>query len=225
MSATLKRAIDRMVEEAIRRILPTVMNEVLIATVARGTSGIVSEDRPVRPRKPTRKRRAPVREQKASQRKQRQGRRSPSDLRDLLALDESAGAEFYGDPRASYEPRDPGELEERERPSAIAKRIQALPPALQGLAEGMDLEDDGGEMWGANEHDSTTIQPSAPGEIRNIDAAARDLGIDFSQMKAVIGATTKAKRATHEDAQARMQFEQARLQRLREQLDGGKKLE
>lgn len=43
MSQKLKETIDRMVEDAIRRILPGVMNEVLLKTIA--NSGVIHEAR------------------------------------------------------------------------------------------------------------------------------------------------------------------------------------
>jgi hypothetical protein len=217
----LRRAIDRMVEDAIRRILPEVMNEVLVATIARGTAGVVAEERPRRkPPKRQQQRRAPVREQRTAV--PQRGRKAPPkrkvDLSDLL--DESVGAEFYENPRAVYtdEPN-PAEVP----PSQDTNRIRDLPPDLQELAEGMDLDDDNGEMWGADEHDSGLAAPSAP-EIRNISEAARAAGVDFSRMKAVIGRTATRK-PDADDLKARTQFEQARLNRMRVQLNDGKPIE
>jgi hypothetical protein len=216
----LRKTIDRMVEDAIRRILPAVMNEVLVATIARGTAGIVSEERPKR-RQPPKKRRGPVREQKA--RPTRTAPRRRVDLGDIL--DESAGAEFYRDPRALMAD-EPTELDD-ESPinEEVSSRIQSLPAELRGLAEQTAADDDGGEMWGDDEHDSSeSIAPAAP-EIRNINEAARVAGVDFSRMRAVIGKTSPPKRADPEDVRARAQFEQARLKRMRERLNDGKPIE
>lgn len=216
----LRRMIDRMVEDAIRRILPEVMNEVLVATIARGTAGVVSEERPKRRPPKRQQRRTPVREQKAVP--PRRGQKAPPkrrvDLTDLL--DESVGAEFYQDPRSVYADK-PSAAE--LPPSQAANRIRDLPPDLQELAEGMDLDDDDGEMWGADEHDSGLAAPSAP-EIKNINEAAKVAGVDFSRMRAVIGKTTARKPAA-EDLRAQAQFEQARLNRMRVQLNNGKPIE
>lgn len=229
MSANLKRAIDRMVEDAIRRILPGVMNEVLVATIARGTAGLVSEERPQRPRKVPKKRK-PVREARQPQRRTapQPKKRRPADLSDLLTLDESAGAEFYQDPRSINESQVDDDVEEYDDEPAeapIARRIEALPPELRGLAEGLDLDDDGGEMWGDGEHDSGMPSTPAIGEIRNINEAAKHVGIDFSRMKSLIGKTSPVKRVDQEDARANAQFEAARLKRMREKLNGGKPVE
>ena len=207
-SGNLKRVIDQMVEQAIRRILPTVMNEVLIETIARGTSSIASEGRQVRPRKPIKKKRV-VRERR--QVRSPSPRKTRDDLREMLRVDQSAGAEFYGD--VADEPTRDHEIE-----SPVARRIDSLPPQLRSLAEGMQLDDDPGEMWGSDEF---APEPAAiPGEIRNIDAAARSVGIDFSQMKAVVEATKPKRRVDDEDLRAKAQFDQLRLQRMRDKLDG-----
>lgn len=226
MSDKLKRAIDRMVEDAIRRILPGVMNEVLVATIARGTSSIVSEERPTRPRKLPKKRK-PVREARQPRRLAPAAKKRRGDLSDLLSLDESAGAEFYQDPRALQESQGYDEEEADEEPdeAPAARRIQALPPELRGLAEGLDLEDDGGEMWGEGEHDSGAHSAPQVGEIRNISEAAKHVGIDFGRMKSLIGKTSPAKRIDQEDVRANAQFEAARLKRMREKLNGGKPVE
>lgn len=218
-AATLKRAIDRMVEDAIRRILPAVMNEVLVATIARGTAGVVSEER-VRPRKQARKKR-PVREQVVARPKTRpQPKRDPrSVLSDLL--DESAGSEFYGSGEAADNLMDE---DDNPAPSSMAQRIGSLPPEIRGLAEGLELDGDGGEMWGT-EHDSGDTSRPVIGEIRNIENAAQHAGIDFSRMKAVIGATSPRKPMALDDTANRVQFEQARLKRMRERLNDGKPVE
>jgi len=226
VSASLKRAIDRMVEDAIRRILPGVMNEVLVATIARGTSEIVSERRSQRPRKVPKKRKV-VREQRASRRDPPQSLpQRKVDLSDIL--DESVGAEFYHDPRslrAEPEPIDDRiDHDEDDLPEPIAQRIQSLPPELQSLAEGIVLDDDGGEMWGANEHDSGT-PGVAIDEVRDLGSAAKRAGMDFSRMKGLINATSPSKKVDRADAQAKAQFEAGRIKRMRELLNGGKPVE
>lgn len=204
----IRSTIDRMVEESIRRILPAVMNEVLVATVARGISeSVPSPERSPR-RKPPKKRR-PVREQ----RRVSVPRKAREELGDLLTGDSTAGTEFYG---TQTDGDESGE-------DPIAKRIESLPPELRGLAEDIDMGDDGGEMWGDGEFDSSP--GPVPGEIRNISEAARTAGIDFSRMKAVIGATAPpVSKVDGKDLAARAQFEEARLKRMRERLNGGKPL-
>lgn len=225
MSANLKRVIDRMVEDSIRRILPAVMNEVLVATIARGTAQVVSEERPVRGRKPPKKRKV-VREQRIA--RQVSAKKPGSRKTDLSEiLDESAGSEFYQDPRALYANDDrESEIMHEETDtdeSPISQRIQTLPPELRSLAEGINLDDDGGEMWG-NEHDSGA--PATPtNDVRDIGSAARAAGIDFSRMKGLINATSPAKKVDRDDIKARAQFENARIKRMREQLNGGKPVE
>lgn len=211
MSKNLKETIDKMVEDSIRRILPQVMNEVLLKTIA--NSQVIHEARSgvADPRFASK----PVQQPKQAQRKQAR----PSSLSQLL--DESAGADFYQDPReamrqATYEEPPPP-------PKAIAQRIQTLPPALQGLAEGIELDDDGGEMW-ESEHGDSAVVPTA-GMGPPVEKAAAALGLDFSRMAKAINVTEKKKRVDAEDKAANAQFEQARLKRMREQLNGGKPLE
>lgn len=211
----LRRTIDRMVEDAIRRILPGVMNEVLVTTIARGTAPVVTEERPRRRVPKQGQKRAPGREQRTAPKRQKASPKRRVDLTDLL--DESVGAEFYQDPRSLYA----DEPSPADQPPSRAK-IKDLPPDLQELAEGIDLDDDNGEMWGDNEHDSGAA-PVAP-EIKNINEAAKVAGVDFSRMRAVIGKTT-AKKPAAEDLRAQTQFEQARLQRMRVKLNDGKPIE
>jgi hypothetical protein len=218
----LKRAIDRMVEDSIRRILPSVMNEVLIKTIA--SSGVMTERAPVRTTTPQ----AP-RKVKAPQPKRR------VELSDLL--DPMAGADFYEDPRNAYRQQPVQESFEQEddpeeEAPPITRRLTALPPALQELAEGMTLDDDDGEMWGADEHDSVPMNESTgpgivtdPTPIRDVNRAAKAVGIDFSRMKNVIAQTTPPKRVDREDAAAEEQFQRQRLRMMREKLNGGKSVE
>ncbi|HEU5118681.1 MAG TPA: hypothetical protein VFT74_18955 [Isosphaeraceae bacterium] len=233
-----------MVEDSIRRILPTVMNEVLLRTIS--DSGMLAEGRPARPRKM--KRRRPVREARAPQPQARRpgppkkgGRRKLDEILDGIR-DPGNGADFYQDPRAlmmeSAEPEyaEPDDEEYEEEPpppprkKAAEARVSALPPELRGLVEGMDLDgEDSDEMWGANEHDSAPMleaaTPTDPSPIRDVNRAAQAAGVDFSRMKSVIAATSPAKvdrRQAAEDARARQQFEQARLARMRDKLGGVK---
>lgn len=244
----LKETIDRMVEDSIRRILPTVMNEVLIKAIA--NSGALTEGRPVR-RKPM-KRRKPVREERAPQARAQarpapKGRPTKRKLDELLdsIRNDANGAEFYQDPRAlmteapepAYDEPDEEEYEEEDEappPSAPKRqaesRLQNLPPELRGLAEDMIVDgDDPEEMWGPGEHDSAPLMESVaatdPTPIRDVNRAAQAAGVDFSRMKNVIAATSPPKvdrRQAAEDARNRQQFEQARLARLRDKLGGVK---
>lgn len=220
---SLRETIDRMVEDAIRRVLPGVMNEVLLRTIA--NSGAISEQRaPVRA--PSR---APVRQQ-APQRRAPQPppakKNGKLDLNEFL--DRSAGSEFYDDPRhRREEPEEEYEEEvQEEAPRPIESRIQALPPELRGLAEGM-LDDDDGEMWDDNEQ-APMLEQVDPAPIRDVHGAAKKVGIDFSRMKNVIKATgpaTKDRRELAQDARAKAQFEQTRIDRMRERLGGVKPVE
>lgn len=188
-----------MVEDAIRRVLPQVMNEVLIKVVA-GSN--VIQERAASPQRP-----AP-----------RAQPRRPSSLSHLL--DETAGADFYEDPRAAMAQS----IQEETPPRGqdIAQRIQSLPPALQQLAEGT-MEDDGGEMWESDMGDSVVV-PSA-GNGPPLDRAAKAVGLDFSRMKQVANVTESKKRVDADDRRANAQFEAMRLKRMREQLNGGKPVE
>lgn len=206
MSQKLKETIDKMVEDSIRRILPQVMNEVLLKTIA--NSQVIQEARGGVASKP-----APTQQPRKVQ-KQR-----PSSLSQLL--DESAGADFYQDPReamrqATYEEPPPAQ-------KAITQRIQTLPPALQGLAEGIELDDDGGEMWESELGDAAVVPTAGMGPP--VDKAAKALGLDFSRMANAIKITEKKTKVDGADTAAKAQFEQQRLKMMRERLNGGKPLE
>ena len=212
MSDSLKKTIDRMVEQSIRRILPSVMNEVLVATIARGIPQEISESAPKKPPRPKKQR------QPKEQAPQRKPKRPVKDLSEILSRDDSVGADFYS--RGLHE-----EVEREPEPKMpqpeLARRIEGLPPELRGMAEGMSIDEDEGESW---DDESMAIAPAAS-EIRNVNEAAQRAGIDFSRMKAVIGRTAPAKRVDSEDAKAAAQFEQARINRMRQQLNGGKPIE
>lgn len=196
MSQKLKETIDKMVEDSIRKILPQVMNEVLLKTIA--SAGVMTERRVEKPAYPY----VPDyggKKVKATNR--------PRSLDQIL--DPGAGSDFY---QTEAESPAPGR-------QVIAQRIQSLPPQLRGLAEGMDMDDDGGEMW---EDDS--IVPSA-GSGPPLAAAAARAGLDFSKMKQAIRVGEAKKRIDGADMAAKAQFEEARLKRLRENLNGGKPVE
>lgn len=201
MSQKLKETIDRMVEDAIRRVLPQVMNEVLLKTIS--NANVIQERAPA-------PRQAPVQKAKPA------GKR-PTSLSHLL--DESAGSDFYQDPRAAMAESIQEEIQPRGQ--VIAQRIQNLPQALQGLAEGMDLEDDGGEMWESDIGDSVVVPTAGMGPP--LEKAAQAAGLDFSRMKAAINLTEKkAPKTSAADKAANAQFEEQRLKMMRERLNGGK---
>lgn len=212
---SLRETIDRLVEDAIRRILPTVMNEVLIRAIA--SSGALSEE-VARPRrrpgpKPKARKPKPVRERREVRVVRPPPVRRDQNLRDLL--DESAGAEFYGGGD------DPPAVEER----TISSRMSALPPQLRALAEDVvvpeGMEDD--EEWdGRGDSNGPTAVPSS---VPDIGRAAAATGIDFSRMMETIKKTSAAPRASQDDARAREQFEARRLKALRERLNDGKPVE
>ncbi len=234
-STALKEMIDRMVAESIRRILPGVMNEVLLTTIAR--SGVVQEaveEEDERPRRRKAKRRKPIVERDLRVAKRTAKAPAPKrpkklDLSELL--DESAGAEFYAGATTRHEPVDEGydidfgddEDEAPGRPH-VAGAVANLPPELRELAEGMVLDEDDGEMWGAGEHDSgaPTMEGVAdPTPIRDIGQAAKAVGIDFSRMKSAIGKIEPKvdRRELAEAARAKAQFEQNRIKMLQERLN------
>lgn len=231
----LRAMIDRMVADSIRRILPTVMNEVLLRTIA--DSGVLSEGR--RPTQQARKKPGPkpklkrrVVEQRATRpQKTAPPRKRQTDLSDLL--DESAGAEFYDDPRdrqaqvlqEEYEVElDQHEEEDREA-DAIPPR-ELLNPALRALAEDIEIPDDeDGGMWRPGEYDSTgAAVPDLP-VVKDVNRAASALGIDFSRMASTIKAAVPANRPDAQDAKNKAIFENRRLEAMRLRLNGGKPIE
>lgn len=225
----LQQTIDRLVESAIRRILPGVMNEVLLRTIA--DSGVLAErvarpsaaPRPAAPRGTVQPRRQPT------------PQRPRTDLTQLL--DESAGADAYerwdrqspGRPTPTEPEEAYGEIDADEgaadTPQAeMTQRLSGLDPAIRAMAEGIDLSDDGdGEMWGEGEHDATSVVPDLP-PVRDLGEAARRVGIDFSRMADTIRAAPATK-ADPADMKARVQFEERRLKLLRERLNDGKPVE
>lgn len=230
----LQAKIDFLVETAIRRILPKVMNEVLLRTLA--DSGVLAEDRP-RPvrRKKAMKRRMQRPPEPRQVREERQPRRPLPPKRSNLneVLDDSIGSDAYEQyearaPRRSQpEPEPDFDDHEPEPPArAVSQRLAALDPSLQAMAEGLVMpDDDGGEMWGDGELDSTSIAPAAVSEVRDVMGAAKRVGMDFSKMRALIDKTSGTSKADAEDMKARASFEAQRLKRMRERLNDGKPVE
>lgn len=219
MSQKLRETIDRMVEDAIRRILPEVMNEVLVKMVA--NANIIQERTPRSIAQTVEKYERIRDEQPPAYRNAKNVKmpRKPTSLSQLL--DPEAGADFYRDPREAMAES----VREEPAPSnqPIAQRIQSLPPALQGLAEGMDLDDDGGEMWESDIGDSAI--PTA-GMGPPLERAAQVAGLDFSRMQRAIQMTEKkVPKVDRSDARAKAQFEEQRIKMMRERLNGGKPLE
>lgn len=214
----MRIAIDRMVEESIRRILPSVMNEVLVATIARASSSIVTEEKPLRRKV---KKRKNIREQRPKTPSNKRGQKTTG-LHDIL--DESAGSEFYhqGHEESDEIYHDEPDVVDNRR---ITDRIKTLPPEIQSLAEGLELDDDGGEMWADGERDSGNSTTHVMGDIRDIGNAARSVGMDFSRMKSVIGVTSPVRKISQSDVAANASFEQLRLKRMRERLNDGKPVE
>lgn len=226
--------IDRMVADSIRRVLPTVMNEVLLRTIA--DSGVLSEvrERPVRQirkkpgPKPKMKRRV-VEQRVARPQKPIPQRKRQTDLNDLL--DESAGAEFYEDPRArqtqALQEEYEVELEQHEEEEREARvpAPELLNPALRALAEDIEIhDDDDGGMWQPGEHDATSIVPDLP-PVKDVNRAAAAIGIDFSRMASTIKATSPVSKVDPQDAKNRAIFENRRLEANRLRLNGGKPIE
>jgi hypothetical protein len=210
VNKNLRDTIDRMVEDAIRRVLPGIMNEVLLKTIA--NSGVIQERAPVQQQRNARLEPLPPQPQR------RQASRRPASLNQLL--DPEVGADFYADPRAAMQ--EAMRVEERPAPrqSMVAQMIKSLPPELQGLAEDVNLDDDGGEMWEDDEHGAgAVISEAGP----SLDRAAAAAGLDFSVMKRLSN-LSEAKKAKP-DASANQQFEELRIKRMRERLNGGKPVE
>lgn len=210
-SSKLKETIDRMVEDAIRRILPSVMNEVLLRTIA--SSGAIQEQ----------SRPGPVRVTRQAQPAPRPPAKRKAGRPDLsYLLDETAGADFYEravrpEPVQVVEEEPAAPLRER-----ISQNIQTLPPELQEMAEGLELEDDGiGEMWG----EESAVIPAGD-NAGDLGQASRRVGVDFGRMQKMIQMTEQKKpRVSAEDLRAKAQYEEGRLKRMRERLNGGKPLE
>ncbi len=188
----LKRTIDRMVEASIRKILPEVLNEVLLRTLA--GSGVMAE-RAARPQEEPERATAPARRPPPR----------PGSLAEML--DPAAGSEFYE--RDAPRPV-------QQQPPKLAQRIASLPPEMQELAE--DTAD--GEMWGDDEWSSPAhdqMSPQAPS--LNIDNAARIAQVDFSRAKMLLERTGPKNIVTTKDRAAEAQFEERRLAMARQKLE------
>lgn len=211
-ASKLRETIDRMVEDAIRRILPQVMNEVLLKTIA--GSGVMQEARRSAPQQPAprEQERVKVTSKAPPQPRPRGGRPDLSRL-----LDESAGSEFYerfNEPeRVAPEPEPQAPLRER-----VAQNLRSLPPELRQMAEGMQIDDDDGEMW-----DDEPIQPRGD-DAGDLGFSGKKVGVDFSRMQRALAlgeqkiATAKPK-VSADDARRNAEFEELRLKRMREKLD------
>jgi hypothetical protein len=188
-----------MVRESLERLLPEVMNEVLLRAIA--NSGVMTERREPASRQP------PVRPQ-ARRSSQQQKPRRP----DLSGyLDESAGADFYERAVSRMPQRDDDATEEtvseeRQAPS-LSSRLNSLPPELREMAEDMDLSAD---------TDFGSVDPSPV-------AAGKSIGLDFSAMKRTINMTEGSKGPAL-DPRAKAKFEEQRIARMRAELDGGKQV-
>lgn len=232
-----------MVADSIRRLLPEIMNEYLVRTVA--NAGLVQERRsPVR---------APAqRPTKAAQRAQRlAGIDRPSSLREVLNVEET-GADFYDhveqalagrmpQPRRSPAPvkedyefdfgdDDGSDPRETLREQVFAQRISQLPPQLQALAadtlqEGVD-DDMVGEMWGEDElapgigEEPSMFGPKAP--PLNIERAARVANVDFSRAQQLLNLSEQRaalKHGTPADRLAEAEWKEKALERKRRELD------
>lgn len=220
-ASKLRETIDRLVEDSIRRILPEVMNEVLLkAMVNMGT--IQEERQPV-----TRTQRAVAQPRQSVLQPRRPA--TSSKLQSLLEDmgDGTAGAEFYGTGAAPSGELDQTDEYHDEPPTmqSIHERTSMLAPHLQGLTEGMDLSDFAadGESWDGT-GSSTSNPPMQMGPP--LDKAAKAIGMDFSRMKKLSeGINKKAPKVDVDDKQANAQFELNRIKRNRERLNDGKPVE
>ena len=194
-----------MVEESIRRILPSVMNEVLIKAVA--STMVISE--------PAKLRQVVSKPQQRSIKSQQTGNSGKS-LREILHA-EDAGADFY-DSLKQDDFSDDVVVENNTK--SMAQRIQSLSPELQSLAEGIVI-DDGGEMW---DDDISTQEFSSVrsdlATVRDPVADASKIGLNFSRIRDVAMAGIK-KNSTNNlnDSAAAASFDELRLKRMRESLE------
>lgn len=195
MSQKLKEAIDKMVEDSIRRILPSVMNEVLIKVIASSSSPI-SEKRVVNQRQP----KPPQQVQKS---------RTPA----LQSMLDEMKDEFLNE---NNEFEEHEQIQEVALPQkSIAQRINSLPPALRGVVEEMSEDYDSiGEMW--DDNFASPVNEDV-GAVRDPARAAASIGIDFSKMKNAIKANSN--KSSNDDARNKAEFEMNRIKRLRESLE------
>lgn len=242
--------IDRMVRESIERLLPEVMNEVLLRTLA--GSGVLREQAPAqRPAAPQRQqpKRKPA-QPSASQRAQElAGINRSMSLREALNAD-SSGADFYEQaermmrppsPRPApiqevieYDDPDSYEYEDEapvqsHRQQVMAQRLSQLPPQLQALAEDTFrlVEGDEGddEMWGDNEFAPDITEPSqASAPPLNIDRAAKAANVDFNRAQQLLGLTEQKKptRVDPDEFRRQQQWKLEQLERKRRELESQK---
>lgn len=195
----LRDAIDRMVEQSIRKILPQVMNEVLLATLA---NSMLRENQQIvqAPRKAP-----PV----AKAMRAKPPRPAPS-LKERLSefVDDSAGRDFYDHLESNDEGLDGyNEIDSHrdladeafDEPVQEKVEMRKLSPALQLLAEDVQIPDD-----------SSTSE-----SIDHITAAKR-LGIDFQKLNRTINKIEN--KSISNDLRAKHEFEDRRLKNMREQL-------
>ena len=219
---SLRQTIDRMVEDAIRRVLPSVMNEVLLKTLT--SSGALQPLREVRtaPKgKPAPKARKPLPVKQSQARPKQKPPQRNSALAQLLETRGEAGAEFFQDPRGRDYEVDTSDLDEPYAPPPapnMNERMSAIAPHLRSLAEGMVPDVGESEEWGDGEFSSAPA-PIAPGEVRDIGRAAEAVGMDFSRMKGLIGKTSPVKRVDHSAAEANAKFNEGRIARMRQSLE------
>lgn len=223
----LRKAIDKIVEDSIRRILPAVMNEVLLKTLANSNVQTVNEERVQKRTRPD-DNRVPSLRSKTEKLKQKinsnKAAASGKSLREMLGV-ENAGADFYEAIQNNQSPaslimqeemgsQDLGESWDDEEQDQVASRINNLAPGLRHLAEGMELPDVG-EMWGSESDSAVTNGPTSASFQK-----AANIGIDFNRMKNVIKETSpQSKKVSHEDADNRARFEEQRIKRMREKLE------
>lgn len=123
MSKNVKEMIDRMVEESIRRILPSVMNEVLIRTISESLAppSTVQHSKP-----------------KKSKARNEQPKRSR--MQELLEGHDSIGADFYEpSARHDYDHDDENEIDHEQ---TRLSTLQSLPPMLREMASDMSFDDE-----------------------------------------------------------------------------------
>lgn len=240
-----------MVADSIRRILPEIMNEVLLKTLA--NANVMQEQRRLAPQQrqqPATRRQGPT---PAAQRAQQlAGIDRSRSLREVLGADAS-GADFYEQAerrmqRPSPQPqrqvvRQPvyesdnlddygdDEVYDYEQPPQNAlreqmnSRIQSLPPHLQALAEETfndSYDDDGGEMWGDDEMAPTVESFQPQAPSLNIDRAAQVAGVDFERARKLIQVTERKNNVDSADKLSEAQWKLQQLERKRRELDSQK---
>ncbi len=216
-ASKLRETIDRLVEDSIRRILPEVMNEVLLKAVA-NMSTIQETHSPV------------IQTKRVTSRTQQQPNRpapSSSHLQSLLEDmgDGTAGADFYDGYGSNEEPEQEQERDEPPTLRTIHEKVSSLPSHLQAMTDGIDLSDfDGsGESWDTDgSHVSNPPMQVGP----PLEQSAARVGMDFARMRQLNeGISKKTPKVDAGDRQANAQFEMQRIKRNRERLNEGKPVE